>query len=398
MPKDMNKPLRLLIVEDSEDDTILLVRELSKGGYEVVWERVETPESMSQALGRQWDLVIADYVLPAFSGLAALKLLHDQGIDLPFIVVSGQIGEDVAVGAMKAGAHDYILKNNMKRLVPAVERELREVDVRRKRRQAEEELRRHKEHLEELVRERTLELQQLNETLEQSVQERTADLAMANNTLRLLSSRLMAAHEEERKRVACEIHDTIGSCLSAVKFKVEEVLDQFERTAPGAEPLKTIIPVVQESIEECRRIQSDLRPMMLDDLGLLTTLSWFCRRFQTIYSHIRVEQENGIEESEISDDLKIVIYRILQEAMNNIAKHSQANLVNLSLRKVGNHLEFVIRDNGQGFDPVMVLSPERTKRGLGLTSMTERIELSGGAFDVDSAEGKGTIIRASWPI
>ncbi len=134
----MSKPLRLLIVEDSEDDTLLLLRELLRGGYEPVFERVETPESMKSALEKQkWDLIISDYVLPRFSGLAALTVLKESGLDLPFIIVSGNIGEDIAVGTMKAGAHDYILKGNLKRLIPAVERELREAEVRRERRWAE---------------------------------------------------------------------------------------------------------------------------------------------------------------------------------------------------------------------------------------------------------------------
>ncbi len=137
----MNKRLRLLIVEDSEDDAILVVRELRKGGYDVVYERVETLQSMNSALERQWDLVIADYVLPVFSGLEALKAVHEKGIDLPFIIASGNIGEDTAVAAMKAGAHDYILKSNLKRLVPAVEREMRDVEVRQERRIAEKALR-----------------------------------------------------------------------------------------------------------------------------------------------------------------------------------------------------------------------------------------------------------------
>jgi signal transduction histidine kinase len=100
---------------------------------------------------------------------------------------------------------------------------------------------------------------------------------------------------------------------------VEDVLRQTEQSAHAAvEPLRTIIPVVQESIDECRRIQMDLRPSMLDDLGLLPTLSWFCRRFKTIYSRIRIEQKIGIEEGEIPNPLKIVAYRVIQEAMNNI--------------------------------------------------------------------------------
>jgi two-component system phosphate regulon sensor histidine kinase PhoR len=134
----MKTALNILLIEDSEDDAFLLLRELSKGGYEPHVERVETEEVMRQALARQqWDVITSDYNMPQFSALEALRILQESGIDLPFIVVSGKIGEDLAVAAMKAGAHDYVMKNNLSRLVPAIDRELREAEERRKRRQAE---------------------------------------------------------------------------------------------------------------------------------------------------------------------------------------------------------------------------------------------------------------------
>jgi signal transduction histidine kinase len=241
-------------------------------------------------------------------------------------------------------------------------------------------------------------LAKVRDELEIRVQERMAELSESRERLKDLSAKLLATQEDERKRIAGEIHDTLGACLSAAKFKIECVLQRFEETIPIAvEPLNTIIPVIQEGIEECRRMQLDLRPPMIDDLGLLATLSWFCRRFQTIYSGVRVEKEMTIEESEVPGPLKIVIYRVTQEAMNNIAKHSKANLVRLSYGKMNNRLELTIQDNGQGFNLEKALAMESTKRGLGLTSMRERVELSGGSFEIESAEGKGTIIRASWP-
>src|ERR671913_1812486 len=139
----MGVPLKILLVEDSEDDALLLLRQLRRGGYEPAWERVDTAEAMEAALDeRGWDLVVSDHFMPAFSSVAALDLLRCKGfVDLPFIIVSGQIGEDAAVAAMKAGAHDYLMKDNLARLNSAIERELREADVRRERRQAEVALR-----------------------------------------------------------------------------------------------------------------------------------------------------------------------------------------------------------------------------------------------------------------
>jgi len=217
--------------------------------------------------------------------------------------------------------------------------------------------------------------------------------------LRDLSSRILSAQEDERRRVALEIHDTIGACLSAVKFKVEDVmLHMGDADSEASKSLKTLVPIIQESITECRRIQMDLRPAMLDDLGLLATFSWFCRTFQTVYSTIRVEQEIEIEDGDVPPPLKIVAFRIIQEAMNNSAKHSHADLVRLSLRKLDERIELVLQDNGLGFDLEKVFGLENARRGLGLTSMRERAELSGGIFVIESTKGKGTTIRASWPL
>ncbi len=135
-------PLAVLIVEDTESDAQLILRLLRNADYELTSERVETAQEMRAALEEQsWDIVISDYRLPQFDGTAALTLLQELRPDIPFIIVSGTIGEETAVAVMKAGAHDYLMKGNLERLVPAVKRELAQAEVRRKRRQAETELR-----------------------------------------------------------------------------------------------------------------------------------------------------------------------------------------------------------------------------------------------------------------
>ena len=133
--------LRLLLIEDAPDDAALVVRELARGGYTVECDRVDTPDALVESLKRQsWDIVIADYTMPGFTGTAALTLVRQYDADLPFLFVSGTIGEDAAVAAMRTGAHDYIMKGSLKRLVPAVEREMRDAGVRRERRRVEQRL------------------------------------------------------------------------------------------------------------------------------------------------------------------------------------------------------------------------------------------------------------------
>jgi two-component system, cell cycle sensor histidine kinase and response regulator CckA len=140
--------LHVLQVEDSESDAGLVIRVLEKAGYAIYVKRVEEEQELRAALDRQtWDVIIADYRLPRFDGPSALRILHESGQDIPFIVVSGTIGEDLAVRMMKAGAHDYLLKNNLTRLAPAVEREIREARFRLQRRQSEEALRESEERL-----------------------------------------------------------------------------------------------------------------------------------------------------------------------------------------------------------------------------------------------------------
>ncbi|MCJ7784464.1 MAG: sensor histidine kinase, partial [Desulfobacterales bacterium] len=222
------------------------------------------------------------------------------------------------------------------------------------------------------------------------------ELRQSETRLRALSSQLLTAQESERKRIAMELHDGIGQMLTAIKFKVENILQ--EKGKAKEKSLEAIIRMIRESVEEVRRIQMDLRPSTLDDLGVLATLGWFCREYQKFYSRIRIEKEIGLQESEVSTPLRTVIYRVTQEAMNNIAKHSQADLIHLSLRRREDKIELFIKDNGMGFDLEEILSPERSQGGLGLSSMRERTELSGGTFAIESTKGKGTVIRASWPV
>jgi len=222
----------------------------------------------------------------------------------------------------------------------------------------------------------------------------------SDDQLRFLSSQLLRAQENERKRIAGELHDGIGQILSAIKYGVEDSLHRLDKptSAEATRSLQAVIPLIQSGVEEVRRICMDLRPAILDDLGILATISWFCREFQAIYSDISIDQKIALDEADVPETLKVAIYRVLQEGLNNIAKHSRAKLVCLSLTKEAHAIKLRVEDNGIGFNPTEVLSQDNRKRGLGLGSMKERTEASGGFFSLKSVPGKGSTLQATWPM
>jgi len=240
-----------------------------------------------------------------------------------------------------------------------------------------------------------IELEMQNEEL----RKREIELQKSENRFQELSANLVSSHERERKRIALEIHDSMGSSLAASKFKVESLLKEIGDDNPQAKVvLESVIPILQGAIEEARRIQMSLRPSMLDDLGILPTINWFCGQFESTYSNIHIKKEIDIQEQEVPQSLKIVIFRVLQEALNNIAKHSKASVALLYLRKAKQAIQLVIRDSGQGFDLEEASSRKGSVKGLGLDSMRERTKLSGGFFRIESSKGTGTVIRATWLI
>lgn len=161
-----DQPLSILIIEDNEDDAQLLVRLLRQNGYDPLYTQVWTENALRDALTRSsWDLIVCDFFMPQFSGIDALKMVKRMEIDTPFIVLSGVVGEEKAVEMMLAGAHDYVMKNNISRLIPAIRRELIEAQSRRDKKRAEQELEKYRNHLEDLVHERTRELQDVQSEL-----------------------------------------------------------------------------------------------------------------------------------------------------------------------------------------------------------------------------------------
>ncbi|MEN8800582.1 MAG: PAS domain S-box protein [Thiogranum sp.] len=211
-----------------------------------------------------------------------------------------------------------------------------------------------------------------------------------------LSDKLLLAQEAERKRIALELHDGIGQSLSAIKFGVESALQACGEKTPqqNGEYLQSVVDKLRDAIKEVRSISMGLRPSMLDDLGLVATIGWFCREFESLYPAIRIKKRVELEEFEIPDVLKIVVFRIVQEALNNIGKHAGASAVSVTLARTGGTLKLRIEDDGRGISSQAL----PVAKGLGLSSMKERAKLSSGCLTVDTTQGQGTVVQVVWPL
>ena len=230
-------------------------------------------------------------------------------------------------------------------------------------------------------------------------------LRESREELRQLSGLLVSIQEDERRRIAADLHDGLGQSLSLIKLAAENAAEQMASGAVDAahDTLQQIIPRLRDALIEVRRVSTELHPSILEDLGILPTLSWFFREFESVCGHIAVEKVLDVSEQDVPAPLKITIYRILQEATSNIIKHSGANQVRVSLHQDDDALHLSIEDNGCGFDPKQVCAQcsvcsTGACRGIGLVSMKERVTLSGGDYRLESSPGFGTHIHASWPI
>jgi signal transduction histidine kinase len=190
----------------------------------------------------------------------------------------------------------------------------------------------------------------------------------------------------------------VGARLTAIKFALEEKVSLMDEkmVMQSDVSLEQIVSMVRDTIEEIHKISTNLRPSLLDDLGIVATIHSVCRDFQEIQSDIQLKPKIYINEEEIPESLKIVIFRILQEALNNALKYSRSGTVWVSLQRTDGVLELSVEDNGIGFDEKNILSEESQTRGMGLGSMKERTELSNGSLEIQSMKGKGTKISATW--
>jgi len=352
------------MIEDNETDAELNARFLQKSGYEISFERVETAGEMEAALGsREWDVILADFQMPRFDAPAALKILHRSGLDIPFLVVSGVIGEDRAIEMMKAGAHDYFLKNNLTRLPMAVERELQDAVVRKERRDAEEAIKASREQL------------------------------------KIFAAHLQSVREEERIHISRELHDNLGQCLTALKIDTSRIIKKLN--SPGTGPdiptaislATSMIPLIDSTIDLVRKITSELRPRVLDEAGLIPAIEWQLDQFSK-RTAIQYSFHSELPGLELEPSHSVGVFRIFQEALTNIMRHANATRIEVKIFRDDRAVILDIEDNGRGITSSSITD----KKSLGLLGMKERAVLFGGDLSISGKKGIGTKVTLSIPL
>jgi PAS domain S-box-containing protein len=224
------------------------------------------------------------------------------------------------------------------------------------------------------------------------------ELRDSQRRLKEFSRKSIEALEADRKAVSRELHDCIGGNLAAMKLALESVATKIAAN-PGSAivSLEKTISQLAETIKDCKRISADLRPEIIDDRGLLPTIDWHVRQFSQHHGRIKIIQQIDVAEADVPELLKIVIYRVIQEALNNAAAHSGADTLYIRLKKSGPYFIAEVEDNGCGFDPRQVCLRGDRMSGFGLKSMRERVEIIGGVFSLSSVSGRGTRIRIAFP-
>ena len=218
---------------------------------------------------------------------------------------------------------------------------------------------------------------------------------LSAHSLHQLANKLIESQEEERKRISSELHDGLGQILSAIKYKVEfATIEAKEKPLDTEVVLKDILKNITVALTELRRVSSDLKPSVLEDLGVILTLKWFTEEYAKIYSTINIDLKIDTSESEIKEEHKVVIYRIVQEAMNNIIKHAEAKNILISLTNSDKGLLLKISDDGNGFD-LQKMKKDKS-RGLGLDSMEERALKADAEFKMNSSKFSGTVVQVFW--
>lgn len=346
--------LRVLHLEDSELDHLLMLAHLQRGGIDAHSRRVETEYEFRHALTEDWDVVLSDFSLPGFSGLTGLDIVKSCGKLLPFILVSGEIGEDTAVQAMRNGASDYLLKNNLARLVPAMLHAIDACEAMKARQRAD------------------------------------LDLAQSKERLHELAQHLQTRIEQERAAIAREIHDDVGGSLTAIKFDLAWIA-RHNSNPLAAERIAQTLEMVTHAIEASQRIMHNLRPAILEQ-GLVAALQWMTQRFER-RTGITTVFRTSRETLALPPGVPLVAYRMAQEALTNISKHAQATEVCVDLAVADGVLSLEVSDDGRGLSQDDLAKA----RSFGLRGLHERAGTVGGWIDMSSG-ASGTSLILSIPL
>jgi signal transduction histidine kinase len=420
----MRVPLRVLVVEDSREDAEFLKRKLLHGEFDLLsYERVDSAAAMEAALRREaWDLILSDYSIPGFGGLQALGVMKKLGLDLPFILVSGLMGEETAVEAMRCGAHDYVMKDHLARLVPAIRRELAEAVVRRERRRAQSELVAAKEALEAKVLVRTAELTQANLKLRDEMAERERAQADRDRmAAELLQGQKLQAIGQLSAGIAHEINNPLSYILSNLRC-LEEYLGELSPLlgAPGNAPAPA------SATADPSRIREDFGAALKDCLDGAEKIRRIVRSLRE-FSHLdehelkSVDLKDCVENAlrlcanEINHKARVV--RALREVphvrcypqqieqvlvnliMNALQAIPERGEIELGTRQDGDTAVVRVRDTGTGippenlkrlFEPFFTTKPVGKGTGLGLHVAYKIALAHGGRIDVHSKVGEGT--------
>jgi signal transduction histidine kinase len=354
--------IKILLVEDDEDDFIIIREILSRvrnHKFELDWAK-DFDEGILKASTTEHDLCIVDYFIGTHTGIEFIAEYIHRGFKEPIIILTGQGDFDIDMLAMEKGAVDYIDKN----------------------------------HIDPILLERSIRYAVRNSKI-------LNRLKQSEKQLHHLSLKILETQEQERKTVARELHDSIGSSLAAIRFALEQKIRSMGSVSDSVSSgfsLEKIMDMLKEVIEESQRIAYDLRPSVLDTLGLLPAIRSLCRRNSEIHREINFDTRLDIREEEIPEKLKIVCYRIIQECFNNASKHSSAEHLQLYMGRSENTLNLIIEDNGKGFDVEEAIALASENNSMGLQGMIERVELAGGKIDIISGKGHSTKIKIELPV
>ena len=356
----MKRDIRILMLEDDAADAELTKFALRKGGLNFSISRVETQDQyVSELEQRPPALILSDYSLPGFNGHDALHIALEKCPETPFIFVTGTMGEEVAIETLKSGATDYVLKNRLSRLVPAVTRALREAEAWSAHRRAEEQLRE------------------------------------SHQQLRDLSVYLQTVREEERTRIAREVHDELGQALTSCKLDLSWIAGKLPRDLkPLQEKTRSLISHIDATIQTVRRISTELRPGVLDHLGLGAALEWQANEFQN-RTGIKCEVQADLNEPQLEQNLSTTLFRIFQETLTNVIRHAGATQVAVCLKESGGQISLTVEDNGRGISRAEIANA----KSMGLLGMRERAALLGGMFKIARLTRRsGTRVAVTIPV